>query len=101
MCSSFREKKRERDREELWKKLHELESSRVNNKMIKNSSNSDTIQNPTNTSSTSTTNPTTISSASSASINSATNSTNQSGGGVADTTSSYNINKKDNVLKEE
>lgn len=101
MSIANREKKREREREELWKKLHELENS----KMLKNASNSDLVQHPVNTSSTiSNTNPSTasatyVSSTTSNTINSAASTINPSGG--TGDPSSYNLIKKDTVLKEE
>ncbi|XP_055321892.1 serine/threonine-protein phosphatase 2A 56 kDa regulatory subunit epsilon isoform [Sitodiplosis mosellana] len=102
-----KEKKREREREELWKKLHELEISRTNRM---NSSNSDTIQSPTNTSTSASSNPfsstttstttktNTTSAASAAAAASAAGSINPSADSTGDT---YNLIKKENVLKED
>lgn len=102
-----REKKREREREELWKKLHELEISRTN-RMLMNSSNSDTIQSPTNTTTSASSNPfssTTTSTitktnttSASAAAASAAGSINPSADSTGDT---YNLIKKESVLKED
>lgn len=77
----YREKKREREREELWKRLHELE----NTKMQKNASNNEISQNPANSSSSiGNTNPNTATSTTASNsantINSIGNTINASGG---------------------
>lgn len=86
----FREKKREREREELWKKLHDLENIRTSSK--KSESTSDSTQHQQNNKSS------LINSNPSSSSPSTLSTTNTVGGG---TSNPYNMKKEIIVPKEE
>lgn len=99
-----REKKREREREELWKKLHELEISRSNTKMLKNSSNNDLMQSPNITTTSMPSNPfSSAAIAAAAASNTIKTSSTTSAASInpsAGTGDTYNLNKNENVLKD-
>lgn len=87
--------------------MHELELSRTN-RMLMNSSNSDTIQSPTNTSTSTSSNPfssTTTSTTTKTNTTSAIGAVASAAGSInpsADSTGDpYNLIKKENVLKED
>lgn len=102
-CFICREKKREREREELWKKLHELEISRSNTKMLKNSSNNDLMQSPPITTTSMPSNPFSNAAAAAAAASTTKTSSTTSAASInpsAGTGDTYNLNKNENVLKD-